>query len=64
MQKWEYTTLSPSEGHGGILTKFKANKFEEALNALGAEGWELVRPINVSDSNDERLLLIFKRPLT
>jgi len=51
-KKWEYRVEMPSADAGNVN-----------LDALGAEGWELVS----FDRNTElevKLILIFKRPLT
>jgi len=55
MPKWEYLSVGWFEMAGGN-TKDPAI-FAQAINKLGAEGWELVA------INDHEQLLIFKRPL-
>lgn len=62
--KWEYKTIKvDSEGFAG--GKFDRDKFEQLMNELGQQGWELV---NVFDTNQaygasRYIVGIFKRPL-
>ena len=59
MDKWEYKTLK-FDGKGFFKSKFE---FEEELNKLGNEGWELVSmlsPVSAYGSTTE-LFAIFKR---
>ncbi len=58
LAKWEYRVVS----FGGILSDAKNETIEDALNALGEEGWEVVSAVAMDNSN--RVRLIAKRPLT
>ena len=61
--QWEYKTVALTAGGflGGLLDR---QKFEELLNALGRDGWELV---NAFDTNSYQgatrdVVAVFKRP--
>lgn len=56
-RQWEYETLEPPKG----LTKREAVDPKEALNRLGAEGWELAGTVSY-DGGGTKLLLL-KRPI-
>jgi hypothetical protein len=58
MHKWEYKIAYPGNGDFENLT------WEETLNKLGDEGWELVSSeikMPISNVNPYTILLIFKR---
>lgn len=55
--KWEYKALEPPKG----LTKRETIDPTDALNELGAEGWELTATIDY-DKGGTKLLLL-KRPV-
>ncbi len=64
MQKWEYLCLSPDE----VQAKAKKSKkgtgnlaFDEGMNVLGEEGWELTA---IGSPSDSGLFYCFKRPLS
>lgn len=63
MQKWEYKTMKvQTKGFtGGIL---EIESFDEQLNRLGQEGWELVSTfVTTAGSGASReAVAIFKRP--
>ena len=62
MQKWEYKTIKvKTKGFaGGIL---ELEEFEEKLNRLGQEGWELVSSFTTSQGSgsSREVIAIFKR---
>jgi hypothetical protein len=63
--KWEYTTLMfEAEGWllGGVLN---GEKFNNRLNELGEEGWELVNVFdtNVQGGRSRNIVAVMKRPL-
>lgn len=53
---WEYETLRPPRGE----TRKEASDPKSQLNALGAEGWELVGTIDYTGGGTK--FLVFKRP--
>jgi hypothetical protein len=70
--KWEYETrligndkltLAPAMARAGAAgpRPWPATDFEDALNELGREGWELVGIANIA--NSAQTLAVFKRPL-
>lgn len=54
--RWEYKTLRPPRGE----TKKEAEDPVDELNALGADGWELVETVDYTGGGTK--LLVFKRP--
>jgi len=63
MEKFEYRVMSyKAEGFfgGGSIN---SENFQEQLNALGAEGWELVSSATATGFNDRTryVISIFKR---
>ncbi|WP_129114593.1 DUF4177 domain-containing protein [Halegenticoccus tardaugens] len=56
-RRWEYETLRPPRG----VTKKEIEDPTEALNELGAEGWELVCPVEYVGGGTK--FLILKRPV-
>lgn len=64
MKKWEYKTESyvPSGFVGG---KVNLSEFNNELNRLGHEGWELVNAVSVAldYGRTRKILIIFKREI-
>jgi hypothetical protein len=56
-QRWEYETVRPPRGS----TQKEAVDPKDALNDLGAEGWELVDTVEYVGGGTKYLVL--KRPL-
>ncbi len=54
--RWEYETLRPPRES----TQKEASDPKAELNALGAEGWELVETIEYTGGGTK--FLVFKRP--
>jgi len=66
MAKWEYKSLEFSLEPGkGILGTFKLNlsKFDEEMNQMGEEGWELVNTMTTSEGRGTttQIVSVFKR---
>ena len=62
MKKFEYKTLEVKLDGFLSSTPFKAEEWEEDLNELGQQGWELVTRIERNkEGYTTRALLIFKR---
>lgn len=64
MDKWEYKTLTLSaKGLGGDVVD--TGELDEALNALGAEGWELALALDTGQryGHSRQLMYTFKRRL-
>ena len=62
MTKWQYKTISIELGgmRGGVL---KTSQFDQQLNALGAEGWEMVASWsnNYGGGGGREVNAVFKR---
>jgi Domain of unknown function (DUF4177) len=62
-QLWEHKTIKVNTKgfNGGILD---IDIFDEELNVLGSEGWELVTALNTNQSSgsSREVIAIFKRP--
>ena len=56
--EWEYRVIS----FGGVLHSPKDEDIESELNALGAEGWEVVG--GVARENTYKITVLAKRPLS
>jgi hypothetical protein len=56
--EWEYRVVT----FGGALRGPKDEELEAELNALGAEGWEVVGALPRENSN--KVTVVAKRPLT
>ena len=63
MQNWEYKTIKvDTKGlRGGILD---TTEFDDELNKLGREGWELVATFdtNIANGASREAVAVFKRP--
>lgn len=57
-RRWEYETLRPPRG----ATRKEASDPKPELNALGADGWELVETIDYTGGGGTKFL-VFKRPV-
>ena len=63
--KWEYVTVM-FEASGWFLGgKLDGGKFNERLNGLGQEGWELVSVFdtNMNQGGTRDVVAVLKRPL-
>lgn len=64
MTRWEYKTikLGTTGFLGGILD---ASAFEQLLNNLGRDGWELVSAFDTNQSYGQTrdVVAVFKRPV-
>ena len=60
--RWEYRTLT-LDVSGWIHPRVDASEVDAAMNALGAEGWELVSALDVNSGHGRTssLALMFKR---
>ncbi len=56
--EWEYRVIS----YGGALRGPKDEELEAELNALGADGWEVVSAIPRENTN--KVTVVARRPLT
>ena len=56
MERWEYKALN----FGGVLKTVKAEEIQEALNALGQEGWEAVTGF-AADSSAHAVVILKRR---
>jgi hypothetical protein len=65
MERWEYRTLKmQTTGFlGGILD---TNSFDNELNKMGSEGWELVSCFDTSQSqgSSREVVAVFKRKIS
>jgi hypothetical protein len=62
--KWEYTTTQLA-AHGFLGGKLDTVKFEQMLNRLGADGWELVNAFDTNQGHGATrdVIAVFKRPM-
>ena len=62
--RWEYKTLQLDVA-GWLGPKLVPEQLDAALNAHGAEGWELVSAfdVNHADGITAAVVALFKRPL-
>lgn len=60
--RWEYKTIELAT-HGFLGGKLDRVKFEEMLNSLGREGWELVNAFDTNQGHGATrdVIAIFKR---
>ena len=63
--KWEYKTIKTDTTGFVVGGKFDQNSFEQLLNGLGEQGWELVSVFdtNVEGGKSRHVVAILKRPL-
>ncbi len=64
MQKFEYKTVfTDTKGFTG--GKVDQNAFQNVLNELGAEGWDLISTVPVAQGygSTRSIISIFKRPM-
>jgi len=67
--RWEYKIVEVGDDKGSVFKSKTMNV--DALNDLGAEGWELVNTVSVSGAaagfgtkpKPDQVFMIFKRPL-
>ena len=61
--KWEYRSVRIRVG-GWMTPKLELTELDAALNALGAEGWELVSALDIAESHGKSnaVVALFKRP--
>lgn len=64
MEKWEYQTLKYTL-KGFLANKMDVEEFDNLLNRVGREGWELVSCFDTSMTQGEtrHVLAVFKRKL-
>lgn len=64
MTYWEYRT-EQFETKGFMGGKLEVNAFQDKLNQLGKEGWELVScfDTNMTDGQSRYVIAVFKRAL-
>ena len=62
MDKWEYKSIK-IETRGFWTKKLDVNEFDEHLNSLGSDGWELVSCFDTSQYQGESrdVIAVFKR---
>ncbi|MDD5934015.1 MAG: DUF4177 domain-containing protein [Clostridiales bacterium] len=62
MEQWEYKTIY-TDAKGFFGGKVNFSEFEEELNKLGAQGWELVSSVPSAQSygSTRWIISIFKR---
>ena len=60
---WEYKSIALA-AHGFFGGKIDQEKFEEMLNELGREGWELVNAFDTNQGHGATrdVIAVFKRP--
>ena len=66
---WEYHNVSFDFSAGTLMTKgglFNAEEFNNELNRLGWDGWELVSVFDTNrfDGGTRYVVAVLKRPLT
>jgi len=64
MKKWEYFT-EVINTKGVFTTKIDASEFNQILNDLGKEGWELIdkTPMALEVGKTTSIVCVFKREL-
>jgi hypothetical protein len=62
--KWQYKTLRLA-AHGFLGGKVDLEKFEQELDRLGEDGWELVNAFDTNQSSGATrdVIAVFKRPV-
>lgn len=64
MEKYEYKTLM-TDAKGFLGGKVDSDRFEDELNNLGLQGWELVSTVATAQSygNTRWIISVFKRKI-
>ncbi|USG66964.1 DUF4177 domain-containing protein [Brevibacillus ruminantium] len=62
MEKWEYRSMKVHTG-GFLGGKLDVDEFQDMLNKLGAEGWELISCFDTNQSHgaSREVITVFKR---
>ncbi len=62
MQKWEYKVIE-TECKGLVGGVLEVQYFNDSLNALGKEGWEVVSSValNVTQGSTKKVITVLKR---
>jgi hypothetical protein len=62
MDRWEYKSIK-IEVRGFWTKKLDVNEFDDQLNSLGSDGWELVSCFDTSQYQGEskEVIAVFKR---
>ena len=62
--QWEYRTVKLSAMGGFLGGKFDETKLDDAMNRLGAEGWELAAALDTNQGYGATrdIVVLFKRP--
>ena len=62
--KWEYKTIKTDTEGFLVGGKFDQDSFEQVLNGLGEQGWELVSVFdtNMEGGKSRHVIAILKRP--
>lgn len=63
--KWEYTTVIFESTGLFVSNKLDGEKFNNRLNRLGEEGWELasVFDVDVTGGSTQEVVAVLKRPM-
>jgi hypothetical protein len=63
--KWEYTTVIFESAGLLVSNKLDGEKFNNRLNKLGEEGWELVSvfDVDVTGGSTQEVVAVLKRPM-
>ena len=63
--KWEYTTVIFESTGLLVSNKLDGEKFNNRLNKLGEEGWELVSvfDVDVTGGSTQEVVAVLKRPM-
>jgi hypothetical protein len=63
--RWEYTTVIFETSTWIFAGKLDGQKFNERLNRLGEEGWELVSafPTSLIEGGTRDVVAVLKRPI-
>ena len=64
MERWQYQTVQ-FEGKGVMGGILDLNAFQDELNQLGSDGWELVTcfDTNMSQGQTRYVIAVFKRKI-
>ena len=65
LQRWEYTSLKVEAKGWFIGGKLDQDEFDNRLNQLGRDGWEVVSVFdtNMMDGQSREIIAVLKRPL-